>query len=40
MIICADGGANSLFNTLNKEERKNYLPSVIVGDLYSLDSNV
>lgn len=38
--ICADGGANRLYDSLTAEERGVYVPQYIVGDLDSLRSDV
>jgi thiamine pyrophosphokinase len=39
-IICADGGANRLYDMCNNCEKKNYTPNCIIGDLDSLRSDV
>ena len=36
LVVCADGGANRLFDTLSPQLRASYLPQYIVGDLDSL----
>ncbi|KAL7271324.1 thiamine pyrophosphokinase [Rhizina undulata] len=38
--ICADGGANRLFDALNPEERTEYIPNCIKGDLDSIRTDV
>lgn len=38
--ICADGGANRLFDSFDDEERPKYAPDYIVGDLDSLRPDV
>lgn len=38
--ICADGGANRLFDYFNDDEREFYIPNYIVGDLDSLREEV
>lgn len=38
--VCADGGANRLFDSLTPEQRGVYVPQYIVGDLDSLRSDV
>ena len=40
-IVCADGGANRLFNFFDEEnDRNEHLPSLIVGDLDSIDQKI
>ena len=36
LIICADGGANQLYDCLQEDERLLYLPNAVVGDLDSV----
>ena len=38
--VCADGGANRLYDSLTVEERGVYVPQYIIGDLDSLRSDV
>lgn len=38
--LCADGGANRLFASLNETERPRYVPDYVVGDLDSLESSI
>ncbi len=38
--LCADGGANRLFASLNETERSLYVPDYVVGDLDSLESSI
>lgn len=38
--VCADGGANRLFDYFGCEERKRYIPEFITGDLDSLRDDV
>lgn len=38
--LCADGGANRLFASLNEAERSRYVPDYVVGDLDSLESSI
>lgn len=38
--VCADGGANRLFDSLTPENRTTCIPDYIVGDLDSLRSEV
>ena len=41
MVVCADGGSNRLYDTLsNDNERTQYKPQVIVGDLDSMRPDV
>lgn len=40
MKVCADGGANRLYDSMSVEERGVYVPQYIVGDLDSLRSDV
>ncbi len=38
--VCADGGANRLFDSLAESERDKYIPNYIVGDLDSVRNDV
>ena len=38
--VCADGGANRLYDSLSDGDRGDYIPQYIVGDLDSLRSEV
>ncbi len=38
--ICADGGANRLFSALSDQEKDQFIPNFITGDLDSLQSHV
>ncbi len=38
--ICADGGANRLYDGCNEHEKTLYTPNCIIGDLDSLRSDV
>jgi uncharacterized Rossmann fold enzyme len=38
--ICADGGANRLFTGIKHDQRKDFIPNYIVGDLDSLENHV
>ena len=38
--VCADGGANRLFDSLSPETRADCIPNYIVGDLDSLRPEV
>lgn len=38
--ICADGGANRLFNGINEQERNKFIPNFITGDLDSVKKDV
>lgn len=38
--ICADGGANRLYDSLSEQDRRRYLPDLIKGDLDSLRQDV
>jgi thiamine pyrophosphokinase len=38
--ICADGGANRLFDSLDEAVRDKYIPNYIIGDLDSLRGDV
>ena len=38
--ICADGGANRLFDTLGAEARRAFVPDYIIGDLDSVRDEV
>lgn len=38
--ICADGGANRLFDALDVQEREKYIPDYIIGDLDSVRNDV
>ncbi|EDO18182.1 hypothetical protein Kpol_543p11 [Vanderwaltozyma polyspora DSM 70294] len=42
LIVCADGGANRLFNYFKEDElqRQKYIPDYIIGDFDSLDLDV
>ncbi|XP_011407686.1 PREDICTED: thiamin pyrophosphokinase 1-like [Amphimedon queenslandica] len=38
--VCADGGSNSLHDTLTEEHRVNFIPNVIIGDMDSIRPDV
>lgn len=38
--VCADGGANRLYDSLQEEMRSEYIPQYIIGDLDSLRTEV
>jgi thiamine pyrophosphokinase len=40
MKICADGGANRLFNGIEESERSRFIPNFITGDLDSVKQDV
>lgn len=38
--ICADGGANRIFDALDREERRKWIPHIIKGDFDSIRKDV